>query len=172
MTLSPGRVMRDVVRSTGWSATVAPANPGNGKEHHVGEPSTTQSRDDTAITVALSKLDAVKDAMSIRRAFGDAYDADGVRVIPVAVVRGGAGGGGGGGTQGTGPDTGEGSGAGVGFAVNVRPLGVYVVKDGTVTWSPAIDVLRIVIGGQLLGLVGILAIRRLLAHRSCGRGRR
>jgi hypothetical protein len=44
--------------------------------------------------------------------------------------------------------------------VIVRPLGVYIVKDGEVSWQPAIDVLRIVVGGQLLALAAILALRR------------
>ena len=42
----------------------------------------------------------------------------------------------------------------------VRPLGVYIVKDGEVSWQPAIDVQRVVIGGQLLALGAILALRR------------
>jgi hypothetical protein len=42
----------------------------------------------------------------------------------------------------------------------VRPLGAYVVKDGEVRWQPAIDVLRVIVGGQLLALAAILALRR------------
>jgi len=34
--------------------------------------------------------------------------------------------------------------------VIVRPLWGYIVKDGEVRWQPAIDVLRVVVGGQLL----------------------
>jgi hypothetical protein len=44
--------------------------------------------------------------------------------------------------------------------VIVRPLGVYVIKDGEVGWQPAIDVLRVVVGGPLLALAAILALRR------------
>jgi hypothetical protein len=40
-----------------------------------------------------------------------------------------------------------------------------VVKDGEVTWQPAVDVTRIVVGGQLLALVAILAVRSLFRRR-------
>jgi len=44
--------------------------------------------------------------------------------------------------------------------VIVRRLGVFVVQDVAVSWQPAIDVLRVVLGGQLLALAVILALRR------------
>lgn len=123
---------------------------------------------ESTLSSALSKLDAVKDVLTVKRAFGDAYEADGVTVIPVAVVRGGGGGGGG---EGRTPDAeGTGSGAGVGFAVHVRPVGVFTVKDGTVTWSPAIDVMRIVLGGQVVVVTGIVMFGRVLARRRRRRG--
>ena len=116
----------------------------------------------SALASALSKLDAVQDILTVKRVFGDAYEIDGVTVIPVAVVRGGGGGGGG---EGDAPDAqGTGSGAGLGFGVNVRPVGVFVVSDGTVAWSPSVDVMRIVLGGQLLALAGILVFGRVLTH--------
>ena len=55
----------------------------------------------SAMTSALSRLDAVKDVLTVKRVFGDAYEVDGVTVIPVAAVRGGGGGGGG---EGDAPD--------------------------------------------------------------------
>jgi uncharacterized spore protein YtfJ len=101
--------------------------------------------------------------LTVKRVFGDAYELDGVTVIPVAAVRGGGGGGGG---EGDAPDAqGTGSGAGLGFGVNVRPVGAFVVKDGTVTWSPSIDAMRIVMGGQLVALAGIFVLGRILTHR-------
>jgi uncharacterized spore protein YtfJ len=118
--------------------------------------------DDSMATV-LAKLDAVKDTLTVKRVFGDPYELDGVTVIPVALVRGGGGGGGG---EGTGPNSdGSGSGGGVGFGVNARPVGVYVVKDGDVSWQPAIDVMRVVLGGQIVAIVAILTLRRLFGHR-------
>ena len=106
--------------------------------------SSSHSDGESPLSVALSKLDAVKDVLTVKRVFGEAYELGGVTVIPVAAVRGGGGGGGG---EGDAPDAqGTGSGAGLGFGVNVRPVGAFVVKDGTVTWSPSIDPMRIVLG--------------------------
>src|SRR5262249_34390685 len=97
---------------------------------------------------ALSKLDAVKDVMTVQRVFGEPTQIDGVTVMPVAVVRGGGGGGGGGGASADATDQGEG--AGLGFGVNTRPVGVFTVKDGVLAWQPAVDVTRIVLGSQVV----------------------
>jgi uncharacterized spore protein YtfJ len=115
------------------------------------------------VSSVLSKLDIVRDTLTVKRVFGEAYEVDGVTVIPVAMVYGGGGGGGG---EGSGPDeTGTGSGGGLGFGVMARPVGVYVSKDGDVTWRPAVDVMAIVLGAQALALVGVLTIRRVLSRR-------
>jgi uncharacterized spore protein YtfJ len=117
----------------------------------------------SAITSALSRLDAVKDVLTVKRVFGDAYEVDGVTVIPVAAVRGGGGAGGG---EGDSPVAqGTGAGGGVGFGVNVRAVGTVVISGGTVTWVPAVDVTRIVFGGQVVAIVGILVFGRILTHR-------
>ena len=101
---------------------------------------------DNQLSSVLDKLGAVKDTMTVSRVFGESYQVDGVTIVPVATVRGGGGGGGGEGTPPGGEGTG--TGAGLGFGVIVRPLGVYIVKDGEVRWQPAIDVLRVVVGGS------------------------
>jgi uncharacterized spore protein YtfJ len=125
--------------------------------------SPSNAEGESPLSSALSKLEAVKEVMTVKRVFGDAYEADGVTIIPVAAVRGGGGGGGG---EGAAPNAqGTGSGGGLGFGVNVRAVGVFAVKDGTVTWSPSIDVMRIVLGGQLVALAGILILGRVLTHR-------
>jgi len=121
----------------------------------------------TDVATALSKLDAVRDVMTVRQVYGDPYDKDGVTVIPVAEVRGG-GGGGGGGDGGNGADSngaGQGSGTGVGFGVKARPTGVFAVKDGNVTWVPAVDVTRIVVGGQVVALAALFLLRSALRRR-------
>jgi flavin reductase (DIM6/NTAB) family NADH-FMN oxidoreductase RutF len=79
--------------------------------------------------------------------FGEPYEKDGVPVIPVARVQGGGGGG-----QGDAP---EGGGSGGGFGLSARPAGVFTVKAGTVRWEPALDINRIIIGGQIVAAVGI-----------------
>jgi len=117
----------------------------------------------TALTNALARLDAVKDVMTVQRVFGEPTEIDGVTVMPVAVVRGGGGGGGGGGAT---PDQQEqGEGAGIGFGVNARPVGVFTMKDGAVTWQPAVDVTRIVLGSQLVALAALFFVGRALRHR-------
>jgi uncharacterized spore protein YtfJ len=113
----------------------------------------------------MAHIDAVKDVMSVRRVYGDAYQADGVTIIPVASIRGGGGGGGGEGTGDQNGKSGSGIGAGLGFGVSARPVGAYVVKGGEVSWQPAVDVMRVIIGGQLLGLVAILTLRSVLRRR-------
>ena len=57
-------------------------------------------------------------------------------------------------------------GAGGGFGLRVSPVGVFVVRDGNVVWQPAVDVSRIVLGGQLLGLVALLTIRSIVRRRA------
>jgi Sporulation protein YtfJ (Spore_YtfJ) len=94
--------------------------------------------------------------------FGESYQVDGVTIVPVATVRGGGGGGDGEGTATGGDGTGTGAG---GFGVIVRPVGVYIVKDGEVSWQPAMDVMRVILGGQLLGLAAIFVLRHLLKRR-------
>jgi uncharacterized spore protein YtfJ len=130
---------------------------------------TPAQRNDTgsmpkSLDAALSRLDAVKEVLTVRRVFGDPYQVDDVTVIPVARVRGGGGGGGGEGTGSDNGSQGSGTGAGMGFGLDARPIGVYVVKDGDVTWQPAVDVMRVIIGGQVLGLVAILAFRSIVRH--------
>jgi len=118
---------------------------------------------DSNLARALAKLDAVTDTLTVRRVFGDAYEREGVSIIPVAAVRGGGGGGGG---EGSGPDAqGEGSGAGVGFGVTARPVGVFVVKGDSVSWTPSLDVGRVVLGGQLVAVAAVFVLGRVLTHR-------
>jgi uncharacterized spore protein YtfJ len=78
-----------------------------------------------------------RDAITVKRVYGDPYERDGVTVIPAAAVGGGAGGG-------SGQDEKGGTGGGSGFGLGARPVGAYVIDNGTVRWEPAIDVARIV----------------------------
>ena len=72
----------------------------------------------------LENIRGTYDAINVKRVFGEPYQVNGLTVIPVARVAGGAGGGGGQGTNG-----GEsGKGFGTGFGVHARPVGVYEVR--------------------------------------------
>jgi uncharacterized spore protein YtfJ len=78
----------------------------------------------------------VQDAISVRRVFGEPYEKDGITLITAATVGGGGGGGGGHDQRGQ-----EGSGGG--FGLGARPAGAYVIRAGTVSWRPAVDVNRL-----------------------------
>jgi uncharacterized spore protein YtfJ len=103
-------------------------------------------------------LKGVYDAMTVSRVYGDPIERDGVTVIPAAAIRGGGG-------YGGGTDGGGAVGGGGGSGVIARPVGVYRIEDGTVTWVPAIDATRIVLMGQFLGIVALLVVRSILKRR-------
>jgi uncharacterized spore protein YtfJ len=110
------------------------------------------------VAEALSKLDAVRDVLTVKRVFGEAYEMNGVTVIPVAAIRGGGGGGGG-------EDSQHQVGAGAGLGVIARPVGVFVVNGDRVQWQPAMDITRIVLGGQIVAIAALLVLRRLIEGR-------
>ena len=111
----------------------------------------------------MSVLQALEEHFTVRRVFGDAYERDGVTVVPVAAVYGG---GGGGGERGEGAKDAE----GMGFGMIARPVGAYVISGGTVRWEPAFDLNRAVIGGQVLGMA-VLSLARLVVKRRAKRRR-
>ena len=115
---------------------------------------TDTTMEDTEISL-LESIRGARDAISVRRVFGDPYLVDGVTVIPVARV---AGGGGGGSGHEEGAETGAtgGGGFGTGFGMGASPVGMYTIRDGEVDWKPSVDVNRLVRGGQVLG--GIIAV--------------
>lgn len=110
-------------------------------------------------------LGQVKDAVTVRRVFGEPIERDGVTVIPVARVSGGAGGGMG---QANGSQANSSSGAG--YGMGAAPVGVYVIRDGRVTFQPAIDLNRVILGGQIAAIVLALVARSIV--RSAIRARR
>ncbi|TDE88814.1 sporulation protein [Occultella glacieicola] len=114
-------------------------------------------------------IEAARDALTVKRVFGEAYSSDGATVIPVAKVYGGAGmgygDGAGMGPSGEGAPHAEGSGGGGGFGVLARPAGVYVVRDGKVSWQPALDVNRAILGGQILGAIVAVSVACVLRTR-------
>jgi uncharacterized spore protein YtfJ len=129
---------------------------------------------------AAKLLYQVSENLSVRRAFGAAYEKDGALIIPVALVAGG----GGGGTSRTGrraaaggaavavpgtagdpdaavtvPGTAGDPGpmdAGGGFGGLVLPSGVFVVKGDQVRWVPAVE--------PTIAVLAALGLARLLVQ--------
>ena len=98
------------------------------------------------LTAAVSDtIRGTRDTMWVRRVFGEAYEVDGVTLIPVARVAG--------------------SGFGTGFGVGARPVGVYEVRGGDVTWKPAMDATQLARGGQVLaGIISVCVTLVMLAR--------
>ncbi|MFI7612406.1 spore germination protein GerW family protein [Nonomuraea terrae] len=107
----------------------------------------------------MEMVEQSKDVATVKRVFGEPVRHGDVVVIPVARIAQG-----GGGRQGQGKsekgEQGDGSGGGYGFGAT--PAGVFVLKDGDAIWRPAIDVNRIVLGGQFVAVVLLLTLRTIL----------
>jgi uncharacterized spore protein YtfJ len=93
-------------------------------------------------------LAGARDAMTVKRVYGDPIERDGIMVIPAAKV---AGGGGGGADQ-------ENNGGG-GFGISAKPAGAWIIRNGDVTWEPAIDATRIATTGMLVAIIFLWTIR-------------
>ena len=104
---------------------------------------------------------AANDTFTVRRVFGEAYERDGTLVIPVARLWGGdrvraraaarsacrppaprA--------RPSAPGASEGHGGGGGYGVHVKAVGVFVVDETGAHWQPALDLNRVILGGQLV----------------------
>jgi uncharacterized spore protein YtfJ len=101
----------------------------------------------------METISAATDAISVKRVYGEPYERNGVVVIPAAAVH--AGGGGGSGTEG-----GQ-TGGGGGFGLRARPVGAYVLRGEQVSWEPAMDLNRVILGGQLLALAALLVVGKI-----------
>ncbi len=95
-------------------------------------------------------LEGARDAITVKRVYGEPIEQEGVTVIPAAKVGGGGGGGG--------DDTENG---GAGFGVGARPVGAFVIRGDQVSWVPAVDVSRVL----LYGLAALLIVRSILSRR-------
>lgn len=52
-----------------------------------------------------------------------------------------------------------------GYATRVKPLGVFVIDDDGAQWQPALDLNRIILGGQVVGAVATVALAWALRRR-------
>jgi uncharacterized spore protein YtfJ len=96
-------------------------------------------------------LTDAREAISVKRVYGEPIEREGLTIVPVASVRGGGGGGG----------DAENNGGG-GFGLSARPVGVFIVKGDEVEWSPAVDVSRISMMGLLVGIVALRVLRSIV----------
>lgn len=117
----------------------------------------------------LETLQGVVDNVSVDKVFGAPIEREGTLILPVARVGGGAGGGGGENRSAEQKENGAGLGAGVGLAA--KPAGVFVISGDKVRWHPALDVNRVILGGQLVAVAALLVARALIRTRQSGRGR-
>ena len=99
-----------------------------------------------------------RDTLTVKRVFGEPYEKDGVTIIPAARIQGGAGGGSGEDPQ----RQGKGSGS---FGMTARPVGAFIIRNGELSWRPALDVNRIVLGGQVVAIVVLLTVRAIIKAR-------
>jgi uncharacterized spore protein YtfJ len=93
-------------------------------------------------------LTGAREAMTVKRVYGDPIEKNGVTIIPAPKVSGGGGGGG----------DAENN-AGGGFGLRARPVGAYVIRGNEVTWEPAIDATRLATLGIVAGIVSLLVLR-------------
>jgi uncharacterized spore protein YtfJ len=109
------------------------------------------------------KIDEVltnaREAITVRRVFAEPYEKDGLVLIPAAVVGGGAGGG-------SGHDEKGGEGEGGGFGMSARPAGVYILKNGELTWRPAVDPNRLATMAALVLVAFLLTRPRVVRARA------
>jgi len=116
-------------------------------------------------TSPLETVREVVETAAVDRVFGAPITQDGLTVIPVARISGGGGGGAG---NAPAEDDGEpaagGTGGGVGLMA--KPLGVFVIKNGDARWRPAVDINKIIMGGQIVAVVALLTIRTIVKARS------
>jgi uncharacterized spore protein YtfJ len=119
----------------------------------------TQATSDTPVLEAIKEL---IDGAATGRVFGTPIVQDGLIVLPAAKVSGGGGGGSGRGPAKNGQEDG---GMGGGLGLSAKALGVFLIKDGKVAWRPAVDANKVIIGGQIVGIVALLTLRALIKAR-------
>lgn len=99
------------------------------------------------------------------RVFGEPIEREDMTVLPVAAVATGGGGGGGSRPARAGGGAAEETGEGGGFGLIAKPAGAFVLKDGRVSWNPALDLNRVILGGQIVAVVALLVLGGIIRAR-------
>jgi len=103
-------------------------------------------------------IERSRDLMTARLVFAEPVREGGVTVIAAARVGGGGGGG-------EGKSATDEQGSGGGFGVTGRPVGAFVVREGTVRWRPAVDVNRAIAIAGVVAVTGLVVLGSLLRGR-------
>jgi hypothetical protein len=53
--------------------------------------------------------------------------------------------------------------------MSARPVGAFLIKENDLTWRPAVDVNRVVLGAQVVAIVALLTIRSVAKARAKAR---
>ena len=96
-------------------------------------------------------LTGARDAINVKRVYGDPIEKNGITLVPAAKVSGGGGGG-----------SDQESNGGGGFGLSARPVGAYVIRGEEVTWQPAVDATRVATLGIIAGIVSMLVLRSIV----------
>jgi uncharacterized spore protein YtfJ len=103
-------------------------------------------------------LQGARDAVTVKRVYGEPIERNGLILIPGAEVMGGGGGG---------ADSDNNGGGG--FGVKARPVGTWVIRGDEVTWEAAIDETKIALRGMMVAIVGLIVFRSVV-KAIAGRG--
>jgi hypothetical protein len=50
--------------------------------------------------------------------------------------------------------------------MTARPVGAFVIRGDEMIWRPAVDVNRIILGGQIVAIAALLTIRSIVKARA------
>ena len=103
------------------------------------------------------------------KVFGEPIERENMTVLPVAAVATG-GGGGGGSRPSKAKDAADETGEGGGFGLMAKPAGAFVIKDGSVSWNPALDLNRVILGGQIVAIVALFVVGGIIRARVARKG--
>ncbi|VFA96578.1 hypothetical protein [Nocardia cyriacigeorgica] len=51
------------------------------------------------------------------------------------------------------------------YAPGVRPVGIFTIRDGAAVWTPAVDVNRIALLGECMGLLSVVIVTLAVLRR-------
>jgi len=104
-------------------------------------------------------LESTRDAITVKRVYGEPFQKGDLIVLPAATVAGGGGAGE--------SEMGEGKeGSGAGMGMGAKPAGAFVIEGDHVSWRPAIDVNKVILGGQLVAVVALFTLRSVYKARA------